>query len=227
MPTPLAERFALMLSPPLGAPEEICAFLGDQQNLFTSTVSDLDGTTSPTFVVGPPDMNVVCVTLYPLTRQGVIPVGAGPITTYRLHTTRYDDIADIHALPGLTLPTNGATTVMVTTALSGCVLVYQPSGGESREVKIIHLQPPQGPHPPPMSGAALQRELERARPRFLDQTRPTRIYGRLNLHVGLDQGVNSNLIALCREGKWTLYAQEFNPVSRTVYGAYAFPMYVD
>jgi hypothetical protein len=178
-------------------------------------------------VVGPPDMNVVCVTLCPVTREGVIPVGAGPVATYRLCTTQYEDIADIHALPGLTLPTGGATTVMVTTKLSGCVLVYQPSGGESKEVKIIHIQPPQGPHPPRMSGAALQRELDRARPRFVGQTRPTKMYGRLNLHQGLDQVVLSNVIALCREGKWTLYAQEFNPVSRTVYGAYAFPMYVD
>lgn len=135
-----------------------------------------------------------------------LPERSFPFNASVLVTTPFARVEDrLHALPGLTLARDAGPSVMITSRLSGCTIVYQPPapGGDETAIQLIHIQP-RGVDDG-QSGARLQTELEQIRPRFAGQTLPTRVFGRKDL----GKRNNANLIALRRNGRWGLYVQEF------------------
>ncbi|HEX6957923.1 MAG TPA: hypothetical protein VF194_08055 [Ferrovibrio sp.] len=150
---------------------------------------------------------------------------APPLASYVLPTTPYRDVeASLHALPGLTLPAGGDTTIAISAQLSGCSLCYRPATRGVPDVKIIHIQPTGLRAAPPVGekdSVKLQNILQERHACFAgDLNRPTKVYG------GKQTGDSrANIILLRRDGKWTLFAQLYAPASNTVAGVDVVPLY--
>ena len=125
-----------------------------------------------------------------------------PFHSYQLALTGYSDELDLRALDGLRLELDGPELVMITSEMTGCVLVMQPSRDGSPYVLMAHIQPIG------ISHAELYKKLKEAPAYFKGEILPARLFGRTD-QKNQKPNITVNVIALRQKKRWTLYFQEW------------------